>query len=268
MYLADYHVHSLCSPDASFPMEAMAQAAADAGLQELCFTDHMEAAPDEEIRSGSSWEEMLACFTRARERCAHLPVALKIGIEIGGAPLNFPAADRLMDASAEADFVIGSIHALSPAYDCQSLYYLRCEGKEDARAAIADYLDQMIALAQWGRFDVIGHLTLPLRYLNEKYHMAMTFDGFEPQVEAIFRTLIEKGRGIELNTNRGNEPLPGEKWLRMYRQLGGEIITIGSDAHTPDYVGCAVQRSQELLRQCGFTRFCTFSKREAVWHRL
>ena len=113
-----------------------------------------------------------------------------------------------------------------------------------------------------------GPLTLPLRYLNEKRGFHLTFDGFEAEVEAIFRALIENGCGIEINTNRGNDPLPGEKWLRMYRQLGGEIITLGSDAHSPNFVGCAIRQRQELLRACGFTRFCTFEKMQPVWHAL
>lgn len=83
---------------------------------------------------------------------------------------------------------------------------------------------------------MLGHLTLPLRYLNEKQGFHLTFDDFGAEVEEILRTLIQNGCGIELNTNRGSTPLPDATWLRLYRSLGGEIITLGSDAHTPDYV--------------------------------
>ena len=78
----------------------------------------------------------------------------------------------------------------------------------------------------------------------------------------------EYDRGIELNTNRGHTPLPDEKWLRMYRELGGEIVTLGTDAHSPGAVGCAVREGQALLRACGFTRFCTFRRGTPVWHEL
>ena len=87
-------------------------------------------------------------------------------------------------------------------------------------------------------------------------------------MEEIFRTLIKNGNGIELNTNRGNTPLPDEKWLRMYRDLGGEIITLGTDAHSSEFVGCAVRERQQLLKQCGFSKFCTFEKMEPIWHFL
>ena len=115
---------------------------------------------------------------------------------------------------------------------------------------------------------MLGHLTLPLRYLNENQGMHMTFDGFEEQVAEIFRLLIAGGRGIELNTNRGNTPLPDARWLRLYRELGGEIVTIGSDAHSPEYVGCAVAQTQALLKDCGFTHFCTFQNRRPAFHAL
>lgn len=125
-------------------------------------------------------------------------------------------------------------------------------------------------MAKWGKFSVLGHLTLPLRYLNEKRGFHLTFDGFEAEVEAIFRALIENGCGIEINTNRGNDPLPGEKWLRMYRQLGGEIITLGSDAHSPNFVAapsgsarnCCVRADLRVfvpLRRCSrFGMHCKY----------
>ena len=65
-----------------------------------------------------------------------------------------------------------------------------------------------------------------------------------------------------------NTPLPDEKWLRLYRSLGGEIVTLGTDAHTPGFVGCAVREGQALLRACGFRRFAAFRQGKPVWHEL
>ncbi|QNL44355.1 histidinol-phosphatase HisJ family protein [Oscillibacter hominis] len=268
MYLADYHTHSLCSPDARCSMADMARAAVAAGVQEMCFTDHIETAPIGEIRPSCDWAALKDSFETARREMEGQPIVLRLGAELGGANADFAAAERMMAQAPELDFVIGSVHALSEAYGRRSLYYFDCKSEEEARLAIGDYLDQVLLLAEWGQFDVLGHLTLPLRYLNEKHGMHMTFDGFEERLEAIFRALISNGCGIELNTNRGNEPLPSEKWLRMYRSLGGERITLGSDAHTPEYVGCALRQNQELLKRCGFTRFCCFSCRRPQWHDL
>ena len=75
--------------------------------------------------------------------------------------------------------------------------------------------------------------------------------------------------GIEVNTNRGNAPLPDPKWLRLYKDRTREpIVTLGSDAHAAWAVGCAIRRRQELLRECGFRHFATFDRRKVVWHTL
>ena len=270
MYLADYHTHSRISPDARAPMADMVEAAIAAGLDELCFTDHVEPIvwATNTPRGPYDWQALTEEFARAKA-AAEGRITLRLGIELGDAPWNFAHTEKLMTGIPELDFIIGSIHMLSKAYDCKDLYYFDPADDAAARRGMADYLELVRQLANWdGTYSVLGHLTLPLRYLNENRGFQLTFDGFEAEIEEILRILIQKGRGIELNTNRGHTPLPDEKWLRMYRDLGGEIITLGTDAHDPTYVGCAIRERQELLRQCGFRRFCTFRRMEPVWHEL
>ena len=84
----------------------------------------------------------------------------------------------------------------------------------------------------------------------------------------MFRALIENGCGIECNVNRGNTPLPDQKWLRLYHELGGEIITIGTDAHTPEFVGMRARETQKLLKNCGLDYVCTFEKKKPVFHKI
>ena len=105
---------------------------------------------------------------------------------------------------------------------------------------------------------MLGHLTLPIRCINEMQHKSISFRPHMEQVEQILRTIIPKGIGIECNTNRGNTPLPDAEILTLYRRLGGEIITLGSDAHKAGNLGCVIAERQELLRQCGFRFFTTF----------
>ena len=269
MYLADYHTHTQLSPDAQDSMTAMAQAAIRAGLDEICFTDHVEPMEwgTTKLRGPYDWGVLEREYRAARETIGDR-ITLRLGMELGDAPWNFAHTEKLIADAPEVDFVIGSVHMLSERFNGVDLYYFDPKDDDEARAGMADYLRQARRLAEWGRFNVLGHLTLPLRYLNENRGFHLTFDGFEREIEGILRTLIGKGCGIELNTNRGHTPLPDEKWLRMYRDLGGEIITLGTDAHGPEYVGCAVRERQQLLKDCGFTRFCTFEKRHPIWHEL
>ena len=269
MYLADYHVHSSISPDAHTPMAQMAEAAVAAGLDELCFTDHLEPVNwyTQVPRDPYEWGELTAEFGKARE-AVDGRIQLRLGVELGDAPRNFAHMEELMADAPELDFLIGSEHMLSEKYGYIDLSQFDPANEKEAREGIADYLRQVRLMAKWGKFSVLGHLTLPLRYLNENRGFHLTFDGFEDEVEDILRVLIQNGCGIEVNTNRGNEPLPSAKWLRMYRQLGGEIITLGTDAHSPEFVGKAIRERQELLRECGFRRFCTFEKLQPIWHEL
>ncbi len=268
MYLADYHTHSQWSPDAHYSMTEMARAAVKAGLQEICFTDHVEI-----MNSGSwqrnrfDWAALERDFARVQEEMGS-EIVIRRGVEFGEAPRDFAYSEELLAQLPPVDFIIGSVHQLSETFGCIDLSYASTNDPELSRRQIADYLELVLQQAKWGRFSVLGHLTLPLRYMKEKCGLDMTFDGFEAEVEEIFRTLIGNGCGIELNTNRGHDPLPGEKWLKLYRACGGEIITLGSDAHSPEYVGFCIRERQELLRACGFTRFCTFRDQKPVFHEL
>lgn len=260
MYLADYHVHSTCSPDGHQTMAQAAQAAVAAGLQELCFTNHVDT-----VTWGSyqpvhhhDWPSERSQLQEAQALWGDR-ITLRLGAELGEAPLSFARAEELL-AGQELDFVIGSIHLAGKKFDYMDLYNIEKGPKTYYDSVIHSYLDEVMALARWGRFQVLGHLTLPLRYINEHWGEQVSFAAHMDRVEELLRLLIDRGIGIECNTNRGNEPLPGAEILRLYRRLGGEIITLGSDAHRPEDVGCCIARRQQLLRDCGFRYFTTFAQ--------
>ena len=269
MYLADYHTHTQFSPDAHDSMTAMAEAALRAGLDEICFTDHVEPLVwgSTALREPYDWTLLTEDFCTAREALGDR-IQLRLGMELGDAQWAPEHVGKLLAGAPEFDFIIGSIHLLSPRYQGADLYVFVPQDEAEAQAALEDYLEEALALAKLGGFNVLGHLTLPLRYFNEMRGFHTSFDPYEGQIREILKTLIENGRGIELNCNRGNMPLPDEKWLKLYRELGGEVITLGTDAHTTGHVGRSVRERQALLKECGFTRFCTFEKQKPIWHAL
>lgn len=269
MYLADYHLHSRISPDARFSMTEMAEAALAAGMDEICFTDHMEPmTEDRKKRVPYDWAGLSREFQAAREAMGDR-IRLRLGVELGEILWDLPYTEELMAQAPPLDFVIGSNHVLSEKYGDIDWYYYRSTDEEAAREAIGDYLVLEKRMAEWGQFDVLGHLTLPLRYLNENRGWDLSMDRFGGEIADVFAILDKKGIGIELNTNRGNTPLPDEKWLRLYRDMAADpIVTLGTDAHSGQFVGRAVRERQELLRRCGFTQFCTFEGRRPVRHSL
>lgn len=270
MYLADYHIHSRISPDAGDSMAVLAEAAAAAGFQEICFTDHVEPIlwGSTDLREDYDWAALAEEFDSAKAAVRDR-ITLRLGVELGDACWDFDHTEKLLRRAPPLDFIIGSVHMLSKRYDGLDLYYFDPKTEEEAYDGIADYLGQVRKMAEWGQFDVLGHLTLPLRYLNENRGWSLSMDSFENEIEDIFAILNRKGIGIELNTNRGGTPLPDEKWLRLYRDIAREpVVTLGTDAHSAKFVGRAVRERQVLLRRCGFERFCTFEKRRPIRHVL
>ena len=270
MYLADYHIHSRVSPDAGDSMTALAEAAVAAGLDEICFTDHVEPIvwASTDLRGPYDWSALTAEFEAAQAAMGER-IKLRLGIELGDACWNFAHTEKLLADAPPFDFIIGSVHMLSRRYNGEDLYFFDPKTEEEAYAGIADYLGQVKKMAAWGKFDVLGHLTLPLRYLNENRGWSLSMDRFGSEITDIFAILNRKGLGIELNTNRGNTPLPDGRRLRLYKNMTAEpIVTLGSDAHAAGAVGCAVRERQALLKECGFTHFCTFEGRRPVRHAL
>lgn len=260
MYLADYHVHSSCSPDGHFTMAQMTEAAVALGLDEICFTDHLDTlewgtyAP----RTTFDWPALVRQAADARDKWGGR-ITVKLGVELGEAAVSFDRAEKLLSGAPALDFIIGSVHLMGPRHGREDLYYIPRADEAFYHDVIDDYLDDVMALCRWGKFNVLGHLTLPVRYIWDNAGIKMDFSAHMDRVEEIFRQIIPRGIGIECNTNRGAIPLPDESVLRLYRQLGGEIITIGSDAHSPDYVGCRAAETQELLRACGFRYITAFT---------
>ena len=243
MYLSDYHTHCSLSFDSKTPVEDMVRAGIVQGLQEMCLADHVDR-PRETARWEHDFSNREETFARA-DQAADGKIIVRRGIELGEAMRDFAYADELLSRLPELDFVIGSQHQLSEKYDWNDLYFMPEATEQEAREQIADYLTLVLETAKWGKFSVLGHLTLPLRYMNENHGMHMSFDGFEDEVAQVFRALIENGCGIEC-----------------------EIITIGTDAHTPEFVGMRARETQELLKSCGLNYVCTFEKKKPVFHKI
>lgn len=264
MYLADYHVHSLCSPDGQDTMPLLAGTALAAGFDEICFTDHFDTV--DHHGNPSPRFDFAPIRAQFAEAGAHYGgrLTLRLGLELGGA-VHHPQRALAVASLPELDFIIGSIHNHRGGED---YFHLRYTSPGQCLAIIEAYLEEMRALSKLGAFDVLGHVTYPLRYMNGRDGLQMSFLPFEDRLREIFSLVIASGRGIELNTNRGNGSLPGPDILKLYRDCGGEIITLGSDAHTTGHVGAGIPEGRELLREAGFRYFTVFEKRRPKMVKL
>lgn len=267
--LVNDHCHSSCSHDGRYTMAEMARAALEAGLGSVCFTDHCDLLDGDGLRDRApfSWENEEAQFAAAQEALGDR-IRLRLGVELGEATQVEPMARKIL-AHEHLDFVIGSIHNPINGKD---YYFLNYQEEQHCLQMITDYLAQMQELAASDLYDVLGHITYPLRYMHYRDGVPVDFRGHTGQVREILRTVIETGHGIELNTSGylscGGEPMPPEYMLRMYRELGGEIITIGSDAHIPERMAQGIADGMALLSSVGFRYFTLFSGRKPEFIKL
>lgn len=269
MYLADYHLHTTCSPDGKLTASQIAGIALDRGLQEICITDHLDTIywNTYEPRTDFDWPALQRQIEEARAQFGDRLV-IRMGAELGEATISPERADILLKNAPTLDFIIGSVHTASKKFDYFDLYYIEKRDMDYYRAIMDDYLDETVKLLRYGKFHVLGHLTLPLRYIKNNTGLSLTYDDQTERLEEIFALMIQRGIGLELNTNRGADPLPSAALLRLYRRMGGEVVTIGSDAHVPEHIGLAVADCQQLLCETGWQYFATFERGQPIFHHL
>lgn len=259
MYLTDYHTHSHLSPDGFVPLAEMAQAALSAGLSELCVTDHRDLLSEHgEPVTGYDWAPAVRQFHETLPQFEGR-LKLKLGIEFGSGHLN-PTVARTILSQPELDFVIGSVHNMSPDTGGLDFYYVEYNSRSDCDAALDNYFDSMDKLARTGFYDVLGHIIYPLRYM----HGLGSMDPYYDRICQLLATAARAGRGIEVNTYRGNTIAEWRPVLERWRDVGGELITVGSDAHRPEHVALGVREAYELIRDVGFRYVTVYEKRKPV----
>ena len=261
-YRQDYHIHTGFSSDSSESMRAICKVAIDRGIDEIAITDHLDFGPcdsNEPFATQAYLEAIQACRAEYGTR-----LQVRAGIEIGESHL-FPNGAAEVLGTGDFDFVLGSAHYADGMQPAWSEEYF----EQPLRQAYEAYFRQVVDLAANGDFDVLSHLDLVKR---DARRFGKPYDGPGPyadMIRAALRALVERGKGMELNTSplrRGQpEPCPSMEILRWYRELGGEILTLGSDAHSAEFVGCDLDVALEMARAAGFRRLATFSHREMAW---
>jgi len=268
MYFADYHTHSSdFSPDGRSAIDEMCRSAVRSGLNELCITDHCEVNGWNGVPYDFMNDEYFEALSEVRERFKE-EIHLLIGREVGQATQNRELAAEIA-ADPRLDFIIGSLHNLTGYED---FYFLDYPDIERCRYLTELYLGELRELILLGGFDVLGHLGYPLRYIRGRAGLDFDYTGYHAEISELYRLLVSEGKGIEVNTSGLRQPfgqtMPSTDLIKLYRQCGGEIVTIGSDAHDARDVGAGVAEGQELLRAAGFKYFTIYRGRKPSFIKL
>ena len=265
--LWDTHMHSQFSGDSDAPLEDMLLTAIDIGLSGICFTDHLDIDyPENPNIFLLDLPNYTSAVLALRDKYADkLPV--RLGIELGLQPHLASLHQDILE-QYPFDFVIGSshlVHGIDPYYP--SFYEGRLETD-----CYREYFESILEnIKAFDGFDVYGHIDYVVRYgptRNEHYH----WKHYQDVIDEILRLLISKGKGIEINTGGFKyglgHPNPTEEIIARYHELGGEIITIGSDAHAPAHLAFDFKKVTPILTQAGFTHFTVFKDRKPVFFPL
>ncbi len=277
--LADFHVHSGYSDDSDYPMGKVVKDALRLNLDAICFTEHVDygVKPDWNHPEDARFESghpVTNCpypayfdeLERMRERYAgRIAVGrgLELGVQVHTIPQNNAVVERWHD---QIDFVICSIHEVDDlefwtgefqAGRTQEEYNLR-------------YYEEMLAVVEaYDGYSVLGHLDLIRRYDPAGPY---PFEKVRDITAAILERVITDDKGIEVNTSGFRyglgEPQPTADVLRLYHDLGGTIVTIGSDSHKPSDLGAYLRVAQDELASLGFESFCTYESWEPVFRPL
>ena len=291
MMFADYHIHTYYSDDSTYPMEQVVKDAISKGITDLCFTDHVDYGIKEDAdkltpeqrqelkvkiqnpnvpQYNVDYPAYVAEYQDLKEKYAD-KINLKLGMEFGLQIHTIPQYQKLFN-SYPFDFIIMSCHQVeNKEFWTQEFQQGRSQDEYNQR-----YYDEILAqVKNYHDYSVLGHFDLISRYDKAGVY---PFAKIRDKIAEILKIVIADGKGIELNTSsvrykihnvQGElELTPSREILALYKELGGRIITTGSDSHKPEHLGAYIAEQSQELKKLGFKEICTFEKMQPIFHKL
>ncbi len=260
-FYADYHMHTNFSSDSHAAMEDMIEKAISFGLKEIAITDHLDCQyPDKEFPFLLDYHAYSEKIAQMQKKYAE-KIIIRKGVEFGLQAHVKKETDTFYE-NGTFDFVIGSTHCVKGLELHGNSFY---EGKTQHDAYLEYFEDLYHNIQIYDCFDVYGHIDYVNRYGNYD-NRNLNYMEFQEIIDEILKLLIQKGKGIEINTSGIKYGLgyvhPKIEILKRYKQLGGEIITVGSDAHAPDRVCANFKEAYELLHAVGVKAITVFEKQQ------
>jgi histidinol-phosphatase (PHP family) len=249
----DAHLHTNLSPDSDVPIDAFARQALERGIDELAITDHVDFEPGTPAYAFTTFAQRERLVRDAAERWAPRGVAIRFGVEL---TYDRRFEDDIRDhlRTHAYDFVIGSVHVYrSSPYEANRVARF-VEGKS-LHEIVAPFFDEVAAAARSGLFDALGHLDFVKRYLSP--HVTPAQLAVAPELyDPILRALVDSGTALEVNTSglrqAAAETYPSAAIVARFRELGGERVSVGSDAHRADAFAWGLADGYDHVRSAGF----------------
>lgn len=264
--LNDFHIHSYFSGDSDTSPVDIIEKAILLHMEEICFTDHNDFDYPGEDNFILDTDKYFKELTSLKEIYKDT-IKINIGLEVGLEPYLYQRIEDLIN-SRDFDFVIGSSHLIGRKDPYYKEFF---EGRHEKDCFEEYFISIIDNLKKPNSFDVYGHIDYIVRYPDSKDKF-YSYREFKDLIDEILRLLIHNGKGIEINAggfrNGLTFPNPHPDIIKRYKELGGEIITVGSDAHTTEYIGKYFNTVKEMLKACGYGYYTTFHNRKPEFIKL
>ncbi len=254
---SDSHIHSFFSSDSNADLEKIIKKALTLKMEHICITDHQDFDyPHADMKFELDLTEYYSTLSSLKSKYRE-KLELLMGVEIGLVPFISDKFSSFLN-QIPFDFIIGSSHLV---HNKDPYYPEFFENRSDKECFEEYFLSIIENLKIHENFDVYGHIDYIVRYSPNK-NAHYSYAAFADYIDEILKSLIHMGKGIEINTAGYKYGLdttnPCKEIIQRYKELGGEIITIGSDAHTPEYLGHCFDKAANILISCGFTYYNIF----------
>lgn len=260
--IIDMHTHTDNSFDGNHSPVYLCEAACNKGLKAIAFTDHCEV---DAFDSDGERNVRQAFFEIAKARSAFTGKLLVLnGIELGQPAYDIDTAEKIL-SSQKFDIVIGSVHNLRGRQD---FYFIEDFSKIDINSTMKEYFSEILTMLEWGNFDVLAHLTYPFRYLYAKNNIRVDINEYKTQVDDILKLAAEKNIALEINSAGLRQPVnrlsPEIDTVKRFKELGGKLISVGSDAHYAQHIAVGIKDALAVAKEAGFDCVTLFQKRQPV----
>lgn len=267
-FLCDMHVHSQNSHDSTCPVMKTAEAAVQKGISAFAVTDHA----DIDLYVSRDTVRSIAASVREAEEAADAfsgRVRILRGIELSEGFWH-PSLTAELLGQHDFDVILGSVHAVR--YKDLTMPYSGIDFSDMPVPVLTDfmrqYFDDVYEMLQTTPCDIMSHLTCPLRYINGKYGRNLDSHLFENQILEILTYIRDHAIAMEINTSglgtQFGQLMPDEWIFRKFREMGGYLITLGSDAHTAENLGLDFGETLRLLKDCGYKNYYYYERRQPV----
>ena len=259
----DLHIHTRLSHDSQSEPQKMARRAAFLGLKEICFTDHYD-------RYGSTHDNLVdpTKYNEIFTEPFCEGVTVRHGIEFGLAPDNTELLSQIQKDFLPFDYVIGSLHRVNLDFGAYSPEFWV---NKTAREGFDTYLRELLKRVKvHENYDCLGHMTFALKSPYNPDRRPVYYNDCRDVADEIMKELVSRGKGMEINISgmkMVGEFLPSKDYLVRFKELGGEIVTEGSDAHNTERVGAHCNEAVAVAKEV-FGYVCTYSGRKPQFHKL